>query len=56
MAAYRAALEVQTHERVPFEWASNANRILAARFRLRGKRESGTAYLFFFFFFFFLDT
>ena len=44
MAAYRAALEERTRERVPLEWAGTQNNLGNALQRL-GERESGTARL-----------
>ncbi len=44
VAAYRAALEERTRERVPLDWATTQNNLGAARERL-GERESGTARL-----------
>ena len=44
IAAYRAALEENTRERVPLEWAMTQNNLGNALLRL-GERESGTARL-----------
>ena len=44
VAAYRAALEEQTRERVPLDWATTQNNLGLALARL-GERESGTARL-----------
>ena len=44
MAAYRAALEERTRERVPLEWATTQNNLGNALRRL-GERETGTARL-----------
>ena len=44
MAAYRAALEEGTRERVPLDWAITQTNLGNALFRL-GERESGTARL-----------
>ena len=44
MAAYRAALEERTRERVPLEWARTQNNLGFALWTL-GERESGTARL-----------
>jgi Tetratricopeptide repeat len=42
VAAYRAALEEWTRERVPLDWAMTQNNLGTALWRL-GERESGTA-------------
>ena len=44
MAAYRAALEERTRERVPLDWAMTQNN-LGTALRALGERESGTARL-----------
>ena len=44
VAAYRAALEERTRERVPLDWATTQNNLGAALATL-GERESGTARL-----------
>ena len=44
VAAYRAALEERTRERVPLDWAGTQNNLGNALVRL-GERESGTARL-----------
>ena len=44
MAAYRAALEERTRERVPLDWATTQNN-LGTALRTLGERESGTARL-----------
>ncbi|QNT68226.1 tetratricopeptide repeat protein [Defluviicoccus vanus] len=44
VAAYRAALEERTRERVPLDWAAKQNNLGLALWRL-GERESGTARL-----------
>ncbi len=44
VVAFRAALEEQTRERVPLQWATIQNNLGAALMRL-GERESGTARL-----------
>ena len=44
MAAYRAALEEWTRERVPLDWAMTQNN-LGNALRTLGERESGTARL-----------
>ena len=44
MAAYRAALEERTRERVPLDWAQTQNNLGNALETL-GERESGTAHL-----------
>ena len=44
MAAYRAALEERTRERVPLDWAMTQNNLGVALWTL-GERESGTARL-----------
>jgi len=44
VAAFRAALEERTRERVPFDWATTENNLGTALERL-GERESGTARL-----------
>ena len=44
VAAYRAALEERTRERVPLEWAMTQNN-LGNALRALGERESGTARL-----------
>jgi hypothetical protein len=44
VAAYRAALEERTRERVPLQWAETQNDLGGALFTL-GERESGTARL-----------
>ena len=44
MAAYRAALEERTRERVPLDWAATQNNLGNALWALGG-RESGTARL-----------
>ncbi len=44
VAAYRAALEEQTRERVPLDWALTQNNLAGALATL-GERESGTARL-----------
>ena len=44
MAAYRAALEERSRERVPLDWAMTQNNLGTALTRL-GERESGTARL-----------
>src|SRR5208283_4908972 len=44
VAAYRAALEEMTRERVPLQWAMTQNNLGNARAML-GQRESGTAWL-----------
>ena len=44
VAAYRAALEEMTRERVPLQWAATQNN-LGAALRTLGERESGTARL-----------
>jgi tetratricopeptide (TPR) repeat protein len=44
VAAYRAALEERTRERVPLDWAMTQNNLGNALWRL-GERESGTARL-----------
>ena len=44
VAAYRAALEERTRERVPLDWAVTQNNLGTALTRL-GERESGTARL-----------
>ena len=44
MAAYRAALQERTRERVPLDWAMTQNNLGIALQRL-GERESGTARL-----------
>ena len=44
VAAYRAALEERTRERVPLDWAGTQNNLGNALWRL-GERESGTARL-----------
>ena len=44
VAAYRAALEEQTRERVPLDWATTQNNLGNALWTL-GERESGTARL-----------
>ena len=44
LAAYRAALEEMTRERVPLDWAMAQANLGTALFRL-GARESGTARL-----------
>ena len=41
MEAYRAALEVRTRERVPFDWAMTQNN-LGNALRILGERETGT--------------
>ena len=42
MAAYRAALQELTRERVPLEWAGTQNN-LGTALKTLGERESGTA-------------
>jgi tetratricopeptide (TPR) repeat protein len=44
VAAYRAALEERTRERVPLDWAMTQNNLGNALFTL-GEREGGTARL-----------
>jgi len=44
VAAFRAALEEQTRERVPLDWAATQNN-LGAALHMLGERESGTARL-----------
>ena len=44
VAAYRAALEERTRERVPLDWAATQNNLGIALQKL-GERESGTARL-----------
>jgi tetratricopeptide (TPR) repeat protein len=44
VAAFRAALEERTRERVPLDWARTQNNLGTALARL-GERESGTARL-----------
>ncbi|MGF1641189.1 MAG: tetratricopeptide repeat protein, partial [Rhodospirillales bacterium] len=44
VAAFRAALEERTRERVPLQWAATQNNLGNALARL-GRRESGTARL-----------
>src|SRR5208337_4219921 len=44
IAAYRAALEERTRERVPLDWAATQTN-LGAALRALGERESGTARL-----------
>ena len=44
MAAYRAALEERTRERVPLDWATTQNN-LGNALRALGERENGTARL-----------
>ena len=44
MAAFRAALEERTRDRVPLQWATTQNNLGLALWRL-GERESGTARL-----------
>ena len=44
VAAYRAALEERTRERVPLDWATTQNN-LGTALRTLGERESGTARL-----------
>ena len=44
VAAYRAALEERTRERVPLDWAMTQNN-LGTALRTLGERESGTARL-----------
>jgi tetratricopeptide (TPR) repeat protein len=44
VAAYRAALEEWTSDRVPFDWAMAQNN-LGIALRMLGERESGTARL-----------
>ena len=44
VAAYRAALEERTRERVPLDWAMTQNN-LGNALRALGERESGTARL-----------
>ena len=44
MAAYRAALEERTRDRVPLQWATTQMNLGTALLRL-GERESGTARL-----------
>ena len=44
MAAYRAALEERTRERVPLDWAQTQNN-LGNALQALGERESGTARL-----------
>jgi hypothetical protein len=44
VAAYSAALEETTRERVPLNWAETQNNLGLALWRL-GERESGTARL-----------
>src|SRR5271157_510642 len=44
VAAYRAALEERTRERVPLRWAATQNNLGNSLMRL-GERESGTARL-----------
>ena len=44
VAAYRAALEVKTRERVPLDWAKTQNNLGRRALEL-GQRESGTAHL-----------
>ena len=44
VAAYRAALEERTRERVPLDWAATQNN-LGTALRTLGERESGTARL-----------
>jgi tetratricopeptide (TPR) repeat protein len=43
-AAYRAALQERTRERVPLDWAGTQNN-LGNALRILGERESGTARL-----------
>ena len=45
VAAYRAALEERTRERVPLDWATTQNNLGAALPEKLGERESGTAQL-----------
>ena len=44
VAAYRAALEERTRDRVPLEWATTQSN-LGDALRVLGERESGTARL-----------
>ena len=44
IAAYRAALEEQTRDRVPLDWAMTQTNLGTALWRL-GERESGTVHL-----------